>query len=203
MIYTIIIIVVTAVISYLAFSNEQLFNKLILWPKKMDSPTEYYRLLTCGFIHADMMHLFFNMFTLYFFGQSIEAAYSAYGIGQGMFLVMYLSGIVVASLPSFIKQRKNGYYRSLGASGGVAAVVFSFIYFAPWQKVYLFGLIGIPGIILAVAYLVYSVYMSKKGGTYINHDAHFWGAVYGFLFTLAFAPDHGQVFWQMLTHPHF
>jgi membrane associated rhomboid family serine protease len=205
MLYTIIIVIATALLSYRAFSDERLFNKLVLWPKKMDNPSEYYRLLTCGFIHADMMHLVFNMFTLYFFGQVIEQAYDTFGIGKALFILLYLSGIVVASLPSYLKHRNDSYYRSLGASGGVAAIVFSFVYFAPWEKIYLFGIefLGVPGIILALAYLGYSVYMSRKGGTYVNHDAHFWGSVYGFVFTLAVDPDHGQRFFYQLTHPHF
>lgn len=200
--YTLILVIVTAVISISAFNNDQVYNKLILWPRRMESPGEYYRLLSSGFIHADWIHLIFNMIALFMFGGEIEDAFAARGIPSVLFLVMYLTGIVAASLPSFFKHRNNGYYQSLGASGGVAAVLFSYVYFAPWNRIIIW-IIPVPAIIAAVAYLVYSAYMSRKGGDNINHDAHFYGAVFGFLFTLLFAPDHGQFFIQQLMQPHF
>ena len=131
--HTLILIAITVVVSLLAFRNESLTNKLILWPKIMNEPKEYYRLLTSGFIHADGMHLIFNMITLWFFGRMAEVYFVMAGIPVVMFPILYLAGIVAASLPSFVKNKENAYYRSLGASGGVAAVLFAFIYFAPWE----------------------------------------------------------------------
>lgn len=200
--YTLILVIITVVISMSAFNNDQVYNKMILWPKKMDTPAEYYRLLSSGFIHADWIHLIFNMLALFLFGREIERIFAILGMPSILFLILYLAGIVIASLPSFIKHRNNSYYRSLGASGGVAAVLFSYIYFAPWDKI-LIWFIPVPAIIAAIAYLVYSAYMSRKGGDYVNHDAHFYGAVFGFLFTLVFAPDHGQLFLQQLMQPRF
>ncbi len=200
--YTLIIIVITALISLAAFNNDSLTQKLILWPRMMDKPEEYYRLLTSGFIHADMMHLIFNMITLYFFGEYVEQLFMMVGIRHEMFLVLYLTAIVASSLPSYLKQKDNLYYRSLGASGGVAAVLFAFIFFAPWQTIS-FWFIPIPGILAGVGYLAYSAYMVKKGGDYINHDAHFAGAIYGFLFLIAFEPNHGLTFLNQLLHPQF
>lgn len=199
--FTVIIIVITAIVSFLAFNNEELRSKLLLWPNRMNSLTEYYRLLTCGFVHSDIMHLLFNMLTLYFFGEAVEYYYSAIGHGD-LLPALYLSAIVASSMPSFTRQKKNYYYRSLGASGGVAAVVFAAIYFAPWSKIYIL-ILPVPGIIAAIAYLVYSAYMNKKGGDGVAHDAHFWGAVYGFLFTLVFDPTHGRIFFEQLLHPTF
>ncbi len=196
--YTIIIIIITAAISIYTFSNEAVYNKLILWPRRMDSPGEYYRLITSGFIHADWTHLIFNMLTLFFFGRYVEVNYPS----SELFAALYLIGIVAASLPSFIKNRKNSYYRSLGASGGVAAVLFAFVYMAPWQTIYVW-FIPIPGIIAGIAYLGYSAYMSRKGGDYINHDAHFWGAIFGLVFTLIIDPTHGQSFIEKLASPSF
>jgi membrane associated rhomboid family serine protease len=200
--FTLVLVALTVLISALAFRNELLYTKLILWPKRMNGANEYYRLLTSGFIHADWMHLLFNMFALFIFGRHVEQDYMNMGLGQVLFLVMYLTGIVAASLPSFIKNRHNGYYRSLGASGGVAAVLFSFMYFTPWAIVYVW-FIPMPGIVAAIAYVAYSAYMSRKGGDNVNHDAHLWGAVYGFLFTLLFSPDHGRMFLEQLMHPSF
>jgi membrane associated rhomboid family serine protease len=200
--FTLIIIVGTVLVSIAAFNNEELFNKLILWPRKMNEPTESYRLLTSGFIHADWSHLFFNMLTLYFFGYQggfgVEAIFKGLGIGWA-YALLYLSAIIVASIPSFLKNRNNNYYRSLGASGGVAAILFSSVYFDPWSKIsLLFIPIGIPAILFAGLYLVYCVYMDRRGGTNINHGAHFWGSVYGFVFTLLLDPTHGQIFLQQI-----
>src|SRR4051812_2250008 len=111
---TIILVAIISLVSIMAFSNSSLYNNLILWPKQMHNPAEYYRLLTSGFIHADWNHLLFNMFTLFSFGQVVEAW------GRGiMMVILFLTGVVVSSIPSFLKNRNNSYYRSLGASGGV------------------------------------------------------------------------------------
>lgn len=199
--YTLVIIIITAIVSYIAFNNDVLYTKLILWPKRMNNPNEYYRLLTSGFIHADWMHLIFNMITLFFFGRIVEIYFITELDKHWLFLLLYLGGVVVASLPSFIKNRDNGYYRSLGASGGVAAVLFAFVYFAPWERIYIW-FIPVPGIIAAIGYLIYSAYSSRQGRGSINHDAHFWGAVYGFLLTFIFDPTHRQ-FFDKVIHPSF
>ena len=194
--FTLITVIITVAISIAAFNNDNLVNKLILWPRYMNDPQEYYRLLTSGFIHADWNHLIFNMVSLYFIGSSAESI-----LGMG-FLTLYLTGIIVSSLPSFLKHRNNSYYRSLGASGGVAAIMFFFIYFAPWSKLYIIFLpIGIPAILFGVLYLVYEAYMAKKGGSTMNHDAHFWGAVYGLVYALIIDPTHGKLFLHAVLNP--
>ncbi len=198
---TIILVVITVLTSLAGFNDERLINRLILWPSRMKSAGESHRLLSSGFIHADGAHLFFNMFTLFFIGSGVEAAYE-YRLSWLLYLVLYLAGIVVASLPSFLKNRENPYYRSLGASGGVAAVLFASVYFSPWASIYIY-FIKLPSILFAVLYLAYSVYMSRRGGDNVNHNAHFWGAIFGFLFTLAVDPDHGQQFFSEITHPNF
>lgn len=202
---TIIIIAVTVIISLNAFNNSTLLHKLMLWPAAMNQPSEYYRLLTSGFIHADYIHLAFNMITLYFFGDSMLKIYSYIGMSPMTFLMLYLTGIIASSIPPFLKNRNNPSYSALGASGGVSAVLFANVYFAPWNSIYFFGSdrFGIPSIIFAIAYLIYSAYMSKKNLDNIGHDAHFYGAVYGFLFTLVFEPSHGQLFLRQLMNPHF
>jgi len=195
---TILFVVATVLVSLAGFNDERTINKLILWPARMRAPGEYYRLLTSGFIHADGMHLFFNMFTLFFIGSGVEMAYEFY-INWLLYAVLYLAGIVVASLPSFLKNRDNSYYRSLGASGGVAAVIFASVYFDPWARIYA----SLPLIVFAVLYLTYSAYMARRGGGYVNHDAHFWGSVFGFVFTLIADPDHGSGFLAELMSPRF
>jgi membrane associated rhomboid family serine protease len=199
--FTIALVLVTVLISIPAMNDDRLVNKLILWPRRMTSPNEYYRLLTSGFIHADWGHLFFNMFTLLFIGSNVEHAFASEA-NPWLYVVMYLSGIIVASLPSFIKNRNNDFYRSLGASGGVAAVLFSSVYFAPWAKIYIY-FFKMPSIVFGLLYLIYSAYMSRRGQDNTNHDAHFFGAVYGLLFTFAIDPSHGQAFFWQITHPSF
>ncbi len=201
--YTIIIVAVTVIISLIAFTSDELMSRLILWPKKMSNPGEYYRLLSSGFIHADWMHLLFNMYTLYAFGAMVEHLIAALGYSEVVFLILYLAGIVVASLPSFIKNRHNGYYRSLGASGGVASVLFFTIYYFPWSKIsIIFFPIGIPAVVFGGLYLAYEAYMSKRGAGNVNHDAHFWGSVFGLLFAVILDPSHGRDFIYTITHPH-
>lgn len=196
--YTVIIIIVTALISFAAFSNEEITNKLILWPRYMKSPAEYYRFLTSGFIHADIAHLGFNMFTLYFCGESMELIMSIVA-SKWLFIVLYLSAIIISSIPSYIKHRHNSYFRSLGASGGVAAVLFATIYYSPWSMIYVY-FIKMPSILFAFIYLGYSVYMSRRGGDNINHDAHLWGSIYGFVFAFLVDPSHGATFINAITH---
>ena len=200
--FTITLVAITVLISIGAFSDERITNKLILWPARMHAPGEYYRLLTSGFIHADIPHLLFNMFTLFFMGSFVERSFIQADLTPWLYVALYLSGIVVASLPSFYQHRNNSYWRSLGASGGVAAVLFSSVYFSPWAQLYIY-FIKLPNIVFAILYLVYSAYMSRRGNSNINHDAHFWGAVFGFFFTLAIEPSHGAAFLREITSPHF
>lgn len=203
---TVILIIVTCIISVIAFRNDELMDKLLLWPAKMKHAKESYRLLTAGFVHADYMHLAFNMITFYFFGEYLEQYFSmVLGKGKAIpaFLFLYLIGIVVSCVPSWIKKRNNSAYRSLGASGGVAAIVFAMIYLAPWSKIYLFFAIGIPSILFAVLYLVYTGYMARTGRGYVNHDAHLWGSVFGFVFMVFIDPSHGMNFIRALMHPTF
>lgn len=157
--------------------------------------------MTHGFIHADMQHLLFNMITLFFFGRAIEPVF-AQRIGQIGFILFYLSAIVVAILPTYMKHRNDSRYRSLGASGAVSAVLFSFILFAPWNLIFVF-FIPVPAIVYAVAYVGYSIWMDHRGSDNINHSAHLWGAAYGVMFTLFMEPRVAAVFVQQLTHPSF
>ena len=119
-------------------------------------------------------------------------------LGSFGFYTFYLLAIIVSEIPSYIKNRNNSRYYSLGASGGVSAVVFSYILFAPWQW---FTFPPIPAILYGVGYLIYSVYMSKKQKDNINHDAHFWGAIFGIVFTIILNPKVIDYFLDQITHP--
>lgn len=194
---TYIIIAITAVISISSFSNFNVFSKLQFNAYQVYHRKQWYRLLSHGFIHADWMHLIFNMLTLFFFGPIVES----YLHSKVLFIVFYLSSIITASLPTLKKQKDNAWYNSVGASGGVSAIVFASILFNPLNKLFVFMIpIPIPAIIFGVAYLWYSHYMSKHGHDNINHSAHFIGAVYGFVFPIIFNPGFFMDFIYQLTH---
>ena len=200
---TLLIIAITGLVSFIAFSNEKLTTELIFYPPAITRDNQWYRFITSGFIHADIQHLAFNMFTLYFFGRSWEYAYCGeLGVGQIWYIVLYLGALVASQIPSYLKNRNNYRYRSLGASGAVSAIVFSMILLMPWSTLYVF-IIPLPAILYAILYLGYTIYMSKKGGDYINHDAHLWGAIFGIAFSIALKPEVISIFLQAITHPHF
>lgn len=200
---TLILIIATCIVSWLAFNNRQLLDRLILWPPAVDRHKQYDRLLTHGFIHADFMHLLFNMVTLYFFGRAVEQVYVAH-IGMIGYALFYLSAIVVAILPTYSQHRHDAQYRSLGASGAVSAVLFSFILMSPWTGIYLFMIpIPIPAIVYAVLYVGYSIWMDRRGSDNVNHSAHLWGAAYGVMFTLVMEPSVLGHFMRQLGNPTF
>jgi len=198
-----IIVAVTVLISWLAFNNPRLAERLILWPPAIDRGRQYDRLVTHGFIHADWMHLLFNMVTLWSFGGSMETFYVE-RIGHIGYLAFYLSAIVVAILPTYLRHRHDAGYRSLGASGAVSAVLFAFILLAPWSPIYIFLIpVGIPAFLFAAIYVGYSIWMDKRGGDNINHSAHLYGAAYGIIFTLVVEPRAAATFLQRLASPSF
>lgn len=199
--FTVSIIILTSIISVLAFNSHKLMDDLIFWPPAVHMRHQYYRFITCGLIHADFMHLAFNMFTLYFFGKALENYYMGeLGLQHYYFLILYISALVSANIPTYLKRRDDYNYRSLGASGAVCAVLFAFILIRPWDTIYLY-FIKMPAILYAVLFLAYSIYMSKRGGDNVNHDAHLWGALFGILFTAAVSPGVIPSFINELAHP--
>lgn len=183
--HTVTIIIITVIISMVAFSNQNVMNRLIFWPPAMQRG-QYDRFITHGFIHADGMHLLFNMFTLFFFGSIIESFYRQYFFDLG-FVLFYLGGLIFAILPSYLKHKNDVRWASLGASGAVSAVLFAYVLFEPWKLIFVF-FIPVPAIIFAVLYVAYSIWSGKKGNSNINHSAHLWGAAYGVIMTLILEP---------------
>ncbi|MFT3981438.1 MAG: rhomboid family intramembrane serine protease [Ferruginibacter sp.] len=182
---TILLIAANAIFSFIGFSNTSLVEKTIGWPYYTKHENQWYRFITAGFLHADWMHLIFNMFTLFFFGSTIEYLFKAYGLGGNLaYLALYFSGMIVADIPSYIKHRNDYNYRSLGASGAVSAVVFAVIVFSPWSTIYIYGAIKISAAVYAVLYVMYCIYMGKQNNDNVNHEAHLWGSLYGLAFTL-------------------
>ncbi|MEO6264283.1 MAG: rhomboid family intramembrane serine protease [Luteimonas sp.] len=198
---TVVLVGITVLVSWLAFNNPRLLERLILWPPAIERQHQYDRLVTHGFIHADWQHLLFNMITLYFFGRLVEQWFVPY-IGRAGFVLFYLSALLVAILPTYLRHRHDPRYRSLGASGAVSAVLFAFILVQPWSLIFVFFL-PVPAIVYGVLYVGYSIWMDRHGRDNVNHSAHLWGAGYGVLFTLLMEPRVGATFLQRLLHPSF
>jgi len=183
---TLLLIALNVIISFIGFSNNDLINKAIGWPYYSKRENQYYRFISSGFLHADWMHLIFNMFTFYFFGSNLELYLKVFNLGGATaYLAIYFLGMIVADLPSYFKHRDDPDYRSLGASGAVSAVVFAVIIFSPWQEIRLYGAIRMSALIFAVLYVIYCIYMGKQNNDNVNHDAHLWGSLFGLAAMLA------------------
>ncbi|MDR2913746.1 MAG: rhomboid family intramembrane serine protease [Tannerella sp.] len=189
-----LIIGTTVVVSFICFNRRDLFNRLSFNPYAIIKRNEWYRIITHGFVHADTTHLLVNMFTFWSFGTYMESLFNDIGFGSWGFMGLYFGGMIFASLYDLIKYRDNIYYQSIGASGAVSAVLFSSILFDPWGTILLFAIIPIPGIIFGVLYLLYCQYMAKHSTDNINHNAHFYGALYGLLFPVLLEPSLLQHF---------
>lgn len=201
MVVTLVLIAVTCVVSYAAFKREVLLHKLVLWPPGVVKRQEYWRLWTSGFVHADLQHLLFNMITLFFFGRLMEQFFVP-RVGMAGYVLFYLGGLLVSSLPSCVRHRNDVRYVSLGASGAVSAVLFGFILLQPWALIFVF-FFPLPAIVYAAMYVGYGIYMERRGTDRINHSAHLWGAAYGIVVTLLVDPRMAGVFAQQLMHPGF
>lgn len=183
---TLVIIALTCVVSWQAWRSPALLEELIFWPPAL-ARGQYHRLLGHGLIHADGQHLLFNMVTLYFFGSMIERMFVPL-VGESGYVLFYASAIVVAILPTWVQQRNNADYRSLGASGAVSAVLFAFILLQPTALIFVF-FIPMPAVVYAVIYVGYSVYMGRRKGDNINHAAHLTGAAWGIACTILIHPQ--------------
>jgi membrane associated rhomboid family serine protease len=200
------LIIANVIFSLIGFSNNDLVDKTIMWPYRVARENQYYRFITSGFLHADWMHLIFNMFTFFFFGIGLEYYLKTYGLGGNLaYLALYFLGLIVSDIPSFIKHKNDYQYRSLGASGAVSAVVFATIVFNPWSTIRLYGFIQMSAAVFALLYIVYCVYMGKKNADHVNHDAHLWGSLFGLVFILVLIgvlrPELFTAILEQLKHP--
>jgi membrane associated rhomboid family serine protease len=202
--FTVVVVVLTCIISLAAFNSSKILDDLIFWPPAISMRHQYYRFITCGFIHADFLHLLFNMVTLYFFGRGLEVFYRGeLGLQSYYYPILYFTALIASNIPSYLKRKDDYNYRSLGASGAVCAVMFAVIMIRPWETLYIYGRLPIPAILYAALFLAFSIYMSKRGGDNVNHDAHLWGAAYGVLFTIAVHPGIVPTFINEMSNPRF
>lgn len=186
-----LLILATCLISIRSFNKPHIINELCHYPYREYKDKEYFRLVTAAFVHADFFHLFVNMFVLYGFGGYIEEQFKfLYGsiVGPSFYIAFYLFIAVVANISTYIKFRNNYYYRSIGASGATSGIVFAYILFEPTSILGLFAIIPIPAIIFGILYLLYSSYAAKRGMHNIDHYAHFYGAITGFVLMLILKP---------------
>lgn len=193
---TILIIIITVAVSYAAFRQYALSEKLKFNAARIIQDKEYHRLVTHAFVHANWEHLIVNMIVLFSFGRAVEQ-YFSYGFGHKatfFYILLYFGGILFSNLYALVRHKNDYYYNAVGASGAVSAVLFSAIFFDPWHPIYFFGLIKFPGIVFAALYLFYSYYMSRKKTDNVAHDAHFLGAVWGFVFPILIEPSLLQNF---------
>jgi len=185
--FTLIIIIITALVSIGGFNNRKIIDDLIFYGPAVSRQNQWYRFFSCGLIHADWSHLIFNMLSLYFLGPYVEQGFEAlFGpLGRWLFVLLYVTALAVSLLPTYNKHKDNYYYRSLGASGAVSAVIFAGLMLVPTMELYIFFIpIPIPGFVFGPLYLLISAYMDRQGGDNINHSAHIWGALYGLAFVI-------------------
>jgi membrane associated rhomboid family serine protease len=186
---TILLVLSTVLVTILAFNTPKILDDFMMIPTRVSKYKEYFRFISSGFIHADYQHLIFNMFALFSFGRNTEMVFNdiCSFAPNLMYLMFYLSAIVVSMIPSYFKNKNNVRYRSLGASGGVSAIVYTNVLFNPLGTVYVF-ILPMPTIVFGVLYIAYSIYMGKKNIDNVGHEVHLWGSIYGFFFPLFFQP---------------
>ncbi len=207
------ILAITCIVSFVSFSNQKLLDDLIFYPPAITHHHQWYRFITCGFIHADFMHLAFNMYALWMFGGIVEEQVfpillSHDGepdrkMGMALYIILYTGAIYASSISEYFKNKENKYYTSLGASGAVNALIFSYITCLPMTKLGFF-FIPMPAWVFGVLYLGISYYLSKRNTgnesvDRIGHEAHFWGAIFGILFTLTLGLLNKDVYFSLVT----
>ncbi|NJN27359.1 MAG: rhomboid family intramembrane serine protease [Cyclobacteriaceae bacterium] len=187
---TIILIIITVATTIYGWNNDHLQTRWMFNPYAAHHARQYYRFLSSGFIHSNTLHLLFNMIALFFFGDVLERIYvHLFGTwGLAFYLITYLLGIIVANTRTFYKYKDRSYYNSLGASGGVASILFASILYRPTSSICLYFAICLPAFILGIAYLIYSYYSGHRKGDNVNHDAHLYGALFGIAFTILIRP---------------
>jgi membrane associated rhomboid family serine protease len=189
-----IIFIFTIITSLYAFYNPEVYGKFMLHPYSVSRGERIYSIITSGLIHKDWGHLFFNMLSYFFFAFTLERT-----IGHWQFGILYIVSLALSDLSTILKHKDHFWYNSLGASGAVSAVVFSYILFSPFSKMMIFPIpIPIPAVLFGVLYLFYSAYASKQSSN-INHDAHFYGAISGIIITILFYPQVVGYFINQLT----
>lgn len=182
------------VCSLIGFSNPSIIEKYLFSPYLIKNYKQHYRFLSHAFFHANFLHLFLNVWMLWTFGTILEEHNYPILFGEKLgriyFLILFTGGIYASSIVEYFKNKNNPHYASLGASGAIESVIFSFIIINPFQWLYFF-FIPMPAWVLGLLFLIFSFYMSKRKmpNDRIGHEAHFWGGIFGILFTFVVKPS--------------
>ncbi len=199
--FTLMLVIGTCLISWMGFENREVIVKSKFWPFEIARKGEWSRFVTSGFVHADWVHLGFNMFALYSFGETVERYFSMnFSLGRSGYLLFYLAAIAFASLPGYARHKNYPGFASVGASGAVSAVVFAMILFQPSAGFLFYLVLPINAVIFGVLYLAYSSWAANHAQDGIDHSAHFWGAIFGFTTPIIFKPELGKAFLEQLPH---
>ncbi|MDQ3141094.1 MAG: rhomboid family intramembrane serine protease [Bacteroidota bacterium] len=189
---TIALLILICGISFIAFSSPKLLSQLRHYPYQEQRDNSFYRWITCTFVHGSYIHLFLNAFVLYQFGFIVERIYqSKFGspVGMGVYAGIYLVLAILSTIPSYFKHKNNPQYASIGASGVISGLLFIYILYFPFEKIYLYFAIGMPSFLFGILYLVYSWWAAKNTRDGIDHDAHYYGAIGGILVGLILDPS--------------
>jgi membrane associated rhomboid family serine protease len=179
-----LILLVTVATSIMAWNDPTLIARFILNPFRVIKHKEYYRTLSSGLIHADGMHLFFNMYSFYIFAFILEQI-----MGHITFALFYVLSLIMSHISVIAKNQNNPAYNALGASGAVSGMVLAFVMWNPSLNLYLMFIpVPIPGWLFGVLYMAYSQYAAKKGNDNIGHEAHLWGALSGVILAPIMSP---------------
>ncbi|REG99537.1 rhomboid family intramembrane serine protease [Flavobacterium aquicola] len=177
------VIVANVLISYKGFNDLYFFRKYEFHVGSIRAG-EQIRMLSSGFLHADMGHLFFNMLTLYFFAPVVFSF-----LGSFSFVLVYLGSLIFGSLLTMVFHKDDYGYRAVGASGAVTGVLYSAILLQPDMMLGLYFIIPVPAYLFGILYLLYSIYGMRAKNDNIGHTAHFGGAIGGYIITLVRNPE--------------
>ena len=182
---TFLLVVANFIVSYNGFTNRRFYARLVFQVEKILVYKDYKRLITSGFLHVSWLHLLFNMFTLYAFGSSLENT-----LGPLQYLALYFSSLLGGNLLSLFIHRNHAGYRSVGASGAIAGVMFGAIAIYPGLDIGFFGIpLSIPAWVFGLAYMLISIYGIKSKKDNVGHDAHIGGALIGMLVAILIRPS--------------
>ncbi len=196
---TLALVGITSLLSYLAWQNPEYYNKGVHYPYREKNYNEYWRSLTGGFLHGSPTHLLVNMYMLYMFGGYVEQYFTAIKgeTGSFLYLALYLTSIIMANIFTGAKRKDDPGYRSVGASGATSGILFIYVLTNPWE---MFIFPPLPAIILAVGFLIYSSWASKNRNDNIDHMAHYYGAIWGVVFTFICFPSTLNLFLSRLIN---
>jgi membrane associated rhomboid family serine protease len=172
-----IIIIITGITTYMGFQDHKFFERYAFSVSGIKAG-EFYRFITSAFLHSDWMHYLVNMFTLYFFGDFVVAYF-----GPTTFLLIYFGGVFVGNYLSYYFHKNDLWYKAIGASAGVNAVVYSYVTLQPFDLILVF-FIPVPAIIYALGYLWYTTKGTQDAFSRYGHEAHFGGAIAGVVLTI-------------------